>query len=868
MQLEARRVNLTASARLIQQLGEQLISDELVALMELIKNGYDADATSVDIYINTEENTEYGKGKIVIEDNGNGMIPSIIIGAFLRLSSNYKEEERLSLHFKRRVLGKKGIGRLSFQRLGRYIKVFTTPRLDRYIDHLTEEDKEIIAKHNTYRIDIDWYNFSLDIDLQDIEAQVQYEFDNSPIYGTRIEILGIRNHSFWDMNQNKINRLRREVFGMVNPFMKLTDEIFFINVNVNGKDYSNDKIEEEVLEKSCDIKVDFSFNDWIFNIEVRRKNKYYIREKNKKISRMQDNGFESSKINEHIEEISTYVLDLNDFDKLMQDYPFLKKFKFDTVKDKDNNFIKAYPGDFIGTLYASDFSTESNNYVRSLVESKVFINNKIRLFDEISRIWDSAKGLYLFRNKFRILPYGNKDWVGFTDKSQTYRNNIYKENTVAGYITIDGETSEFLEEQTNRMGLVEDEFGKNFFALIQLVLLEVLVREDVNFREGFSDDKKTINDEIVKTNNKLLEFKKIITKESEKALALSSIETALNDSLDGKNKDTTNNNNEQPNNTKTENELLINLLRQYFSDEGEIVKIINSQDNSIKAMLEIIIKTMNEGGLLKSNIKNLIDKLNELKHIDNEITSKNKQELYFKKAEIEEIKEILPLVGQGIIVESLTHELNRIDENIRTYASKTIDGLSAGIDINLLIDYQDNIIDETVFLSEQLQHIEPTYRRNYGVNEVISIKNFLTDMYIKNGPMVKKAKKSGINVVIEGDDFSLTANKGFMITVFDNLFLNSMYWIDTMNNSDKFIRFKIDSSGVVEYSDSGPGIHPKIENKLFMPFESMKVNGRGLGLYIVQELLGMIGGNIYLSNERRSGRLHKFILKFSYVLGV
>ena len=89
------KMNLTASARLIMQLGEQLIEDELVALLEL-------------------------------------MIPSIVRNSFLRLSTSFKEEEKSSIYYHRRVLGKKGIGRLSFQRLGNYISVETVPNIERY----------------------------------------------------------------------------------------------------------------------------------------------------------------------------------------------------------------------------------------------------------------------------------------------------------------------------------------------------------------------------------------------------------------------------------------------------------------------------------------------------------------------------------------------------------------------------------------------------------------------------------------------------------------------------------------------------------------------------------------------------------------
>lgn len=100
-------ISLTATARLIKQLGDQLISDEMVAILELIKNSYDADATKVEVFVDTKIETEYGKGKIIIKDNGNGMVPSIIKESFLKLSTGFKEVEKISPYFKRRVLGKK-----------------------------------------------------------------------------------------------------------------------------------------------------------------------------------------------------------------------------------------------------------------------------------------------------------------------------------------------------------------------------------------------------------------------------------------------------------------------------------------------------------------------------------------------------------------------------------------------------------------------------------------------------------------------------------------------------------------------------------------------------------------------------------------
>lgn len=809
--------NITASARLIYQLGEQLISDEIVALMELIKNGYDADATNIEIEVDTKLNTEYAQGKITIWDNGNGMLPSLIQGAFLRLSTNYKEVEKVSMFFKRRVLGKKGIGRLSFQRLGRYVRVTTTPRVDRYFDYdnllerneetlVTGEDRQILQDFDTFIIDIDWANFTVDQDLQDISADVTSIKSDRKVYGTKIEILGIRNLSFWDLDKNKINRLKREIFGMINPFVNNSVEKFNINLSIDGVKYSNDSISENVLEKSCDIIVDFSFENWILKINVDRKKKYWIREKNKKVDKMNGNGFQLSEQKDYPEKKIQYVLDINNREKMNKEYPYLRKVNMDLVNiGKSEERIMAYPGKFEGRIYASDFSPESKQYVRNLIEEKVFVNNGIRLYQELDKIWETANGLYVFRNKFRILPYGADEWAGFTAKSQTYKNVIYKANTIAGYITIDGESSENLEEQTNRLGLVEDEFGNNFMKLIKNMLVEIIVREDAKFREGFLDD--NVEKGYIVTKNKLLLFKK----------------------------------------TETEGE----KKQELFKTIEDVVSINTEHNfNDLK-------------DTAKETFKYIGKQIDNLKSIDRNIEIAHRQEKYEKEVQLEEVKDILPMVGQGIIVESLTHELKRIDENITTYAQKTIEEILKDIISKTIIkEYQNNIIQETIYLKEQLKHIEPTYKKNVEKIEKINIKNFLEELYVVGGPMVNKANKRGVHVVVTGEYFSISANKGYLITIFDNLFLNSLYWLDFDEIVKKNIYFNIKSTGVVEYWDSGFGIHPDIEDDLFRPFKTLKQDGRGLGLYIVQELMSLLNGEIILTDRRRNERKYKFELRF------
>src|SRR5206468_8448360 len=73
---------LRPRARLIQAIGEDLISNPIIALIELIKNSYDADATSV--IIEFEPPLKQGQGAIVVKDDGQGMSLAILESSWMQ----------------------------------------------------------------------------------------------------------------------------------------------------------------------------------------------------------------------------------------------------------------------------------------------------------------------------------------------------------------------------------------------------------------------------------------------------------------------------------------------------------------------------------------------------------------------------------------------------------------------------------------------------------------------------------------------------------------------------------------------------------------------------------------------------------------
>ncbi len=105
----------TVDTHLFRELGELLVGRDSTALVELIKNSYDADATLVTV---TGTNlSDPKRGSIIVYDDGCGMTADVFEDGFLRIASRIKETgNRRSAYYKRRYTGAKGVGRLAAQK--------------------------------------------------------------------------------------------------------------------------------------------------------------------------------------------------------------------------------------------------------------------------------------------------------------------------------------------------------------------------------------------------------------------------------------------------------------------------------------------------------------------------------------------------------------------------------------------------------------------------------------------------------------------------------------------------------------------------------------------------------------------------------
>lgn len=187
---------LRPRARIIRTIGRDLISNEVVAIVELIKNAYDADAKNVRIVF--EEPLQSSQGGILIEDDGVGMSLEIIKKAWFEPATISKTKNTYTSSG-RRVTGEKGIGRFAAARVAQAMEMTTRKK----------------GSRRMVRVRLDWGAFD---DANVYLDQVTCRWQESDAvrglkHGTSLHLTGL--NESWDAEQFK--RLRGELSRLVSP---------------------------------------------------------------------------------------------------------------------------------------------------------------------------------------------------------------------------------------------------------------------------------------------------------------------------------------------------------------------------------------------------------------------------------------------------------------------------------------------------------------------------------------------------------------------------------------------------------------------------------------------------------------------------
>ena len=235
------KMKFKISSALKDLIGKDLITNDNIAIFELVKNSYDAYATKVEI--------TFEEDRIIIADNGKGMTFEDVSNKWLFLGFSAKKDGSEDVdvkktsyrdRIKRHYAGAKGIGRFSCDRLGRKLVLYT---------------KSELSSTGT-QISVDWQAFEKNQQTEFAEIEIEYKAIEAPIKfpkqtpsGTILEISGLNQNSPW--TRKRILDLKRSLEKLINPLSETNDfEIEIICEREKAKDtdeIANNKYDRDIV---------------------------------------------------------------------------------------------------------------------------------------------------------------------------------------------------------------------------------------------------------------------------------------------------------------------------------------------------------------------------------------------------------------------------------------------------------------------------------------------------------------------------------------------------------------------------------------------------------------------------------------------
>lgn len=410
-------------ARLILQLGDELIKNESIALLELVKNSYDAGASHVKISMKKIDDPD--KGEISIQDDGCGMDEDIIRKVWLQLGSDNKKlllEKIKKEHtkFYRRPLGEKGIGRFSAHKLGKSIELISR----------MEQKKEIVIK-------IDWTEFEKAEFIEDVPLDIQVR--NPEVFtggktGTLIKIHKLRQGQW---SESTLKDVYRSVSAICSPFE--TIDSFQVSFDTDTPEIFKD------IPTIEDIK-----NAALY--------KFYCEMKDDKITRFSYSFMPYPSMKLLKGRTLTYNIKGEDKDTF-KDFELINEMVTKPIRTQTKGKKESLPIDLTaGGMRVGKVKFEGLIFAR---ERKIlkYADTETRT---LTRYLDQNGGVRVYRDGIRVYDYGepDNDWLDL-EKSRIYDPGVKLNRTlVLAAVHLDREDSTDLIEKTNREGFVENEASR------------------------------------------------------------------------------------------------------------------------------------------------------------------------------------------------------------------------------------------------------------------------------------------------------------------------------------------------------------------------------------------------------------------------
>lgn len=439
--------NIKAKSHILSLLGDELIGSDSLAIFELVKNSYDADAENVII---TFVDLNQPNQKIIIEDDGDGMTGKVIEDVWLTIGTDFKrgKNRKESKKFNRVSFGNKGVGRLAVHKLAKKITLETQAEGEMFSSRLTIDWAKLIASKE--------YIQELEVEVETVPNTL---FEKNK--GTRI-ILDKLASEKW--TKKTLKDLVRKIENIKNPFS--TNPHF--NIKIKANDFHQEWIDE--VTSTNDILKDSLYK---FSFTIKKRNN-----------------------------------DPDGLAKFIWKYSFMPPALTKLKKDeRKNDTAKVF---HIGDLFKDlseddDYSKYLLNQDLSeigKIKGKFYVFNqspvllKMNFGGQINAVKQFIKenaGVKIFRDDIRVYNYGEPydDWLGLDlDKIQRAGDHFGKKVTI-GAIELDLKSSnEGLKEKTNREGFIDNLTFNKF---------QLLMKSVFNFFEREAEEDKDLIEEFLES---------------------------------------------------------------------------------------------------------------------------------------------------------------------------------------------------------------------------------------------------------------------------------------------------------------------------------------------------------------------------------
>jgi hypothetical protein len=410
-------------ARLLQLLGDQLIGSAKLAVFELVKNAYDADAERVDIWL---LDLETENPSILVRDNGQGMSLDTIRNVWLVPGDDYREKQRLankrSPKFGRLPLGEKGVGRFAVHKLGDQIKMVTK----------ATNSSECV-------VNIDWREMAEKHFLEEAQVSVTEREGKTFTDGSTGTAILIRDLREREWSRREVRDLYRQVTAIASPFVEQEADF---EVTLHVPDYP-DWVKSmpgpgDMLAKApWHFQFEFDGNQLSYTYDFR--------------------GVPGLKVEPRQVQRSGRLQIL---EPLEQDDLDLFKERRRKKTSKAIATIETLRG--IGPVSGQLFMFDRDAAVlRKYAESRF-----------LERYLDQNGGVRVYRDGIRVYNYGEPgdDWLGLDLSRVNAPGRTLSRNILVGVVDIGLAASPDLREKTNREGFVDNAAYERFRQVVSGVI--------------------------------------------------------------------------------------------------------------------------------------------------------------------------------------------------------------------------------------------------------------------------------------------------------------------------------------------------------------------------------------------------------------